>query len=226
MNPRQISSIFLAETGVIGIIGGSLGYILGLSAYKFIYLVTPSLQVQQKVSATWSLAAIGISLTAVLVGGIVALLNSTSITPSLTRRWRAGKVEKSTEPFSITLPVKVFGEELDDYTSFIDEQLRKASHGYNFSTKMIKKRREDDRIVFDFVYRNTGTSVSTVYTKNVLYIEKNRDEVYSTVLECFGDENGAQAVGSLLRKIGIEWSLSRSSRVKTSIIQNSGDIVK
>jgi hypothetical protein len=35
MNPRQISSIFLAETGVIGIIGGSLGYILGLSAYKF-----------------------------------------------------------------------------------------------------------------------------------------------------------------------------------------------
>lgn len=226
MNPRQISSIFLAETGVIGIIGGSLGYILGLSAYKFIYLVTPSLQVQQKVSSTWSLAAIGISLTAVLVGGIVALLNSTSITPSLTRRWRASKVEKNTDPFIITLPVKVFEEELDEYVSFVDEQLRKASHGYNFSTKMIKKRKEDDRIVFDFVYRNTGTSISTVYAKNVLYIEKNKDEVYSTTLECLGDENGAQAVGSLMRKIGIEWSLSRSGRVKTSIIQHSGDIVK
>ncbi|MBD3205116.1 FtsX-like permease family protein [Candidatus Bathyarchaeota archaeon] len=224
MNPRQISTIFLGEAGVVGLVGGSLGYILGLGAYKFIYLVTPSLQVEQKVSAAWSLAAIGLSLTAVLVGGVVALLNSTNITPSLIRRWRANKAERRTDSFVIELPVEVFEEELDKYISFLEEELYKSSKGFNFSTKMIKKKEENGGWIFEFVYSNTGTSISTVYTKNRLIIEKNDGGQYLTRLECVGDENGAQAAGSLMRKIGLGWSLSRSDRSKTSIIQDGGDL--
>lgn len=224
MNPRQISTIFLGEAGVVGLVGGSLGYIVGLAAYKFIYLVTPSLQVEQKVSAAWSLAAIGISLTAVLVGGVVALLNSTNITPSLIRRWRANKAERRTDSFVIELPIEVLEEELVEYISFLEEELNKSSKGFNFTTKMIKKREEDGKWIFEFVYSNTGTSISTVYTKNRLIIEKNDGDHYLTRLECVGDENGAQAAGSLIRKIGLGWSLSRSDRSKTSIIQDAGDL--
>jgi len=209
MNPRHISAIFLAEAAVTGILGGCLGYLLGLGAYKFIYLVTPALQVKQKVSAVWSLGAIGISLAAVLIGGLVALRNSVSITPSLMRRWKLVDKDDSQVETIVELPVHTFPEELDGYTAFIEERLRNEMNGREMMVGMLKITVEDRSLVFSFIYKSTYGGISSLYTRNRVVIEPEDDGVYSTTLFTEGNTESIKKSGGFMRRVCLDWSMKR-----------------
>ncbi len=212
MNPRHISAIFLAEAAVTGILGGCLGYLVGLGAYKFIYLVTPALQVKQKVSAVWSLGAIGISLAAVLIGGMVALRNSVSITPSLMRRWKVATLGDSEIETRIELPIHAFPEELDEYTNFIEEKLREGMKGREMMVSILKKTVEDDTRVFSFIYKSTNGGISSLYTKNRVVIEPIADGTYSTTLFLEGDFESIKKSGGFMRRVCLDWSMKREGQ--------------
>jgi hypothetical protein len=207
MNPRHISSIFLAEASVTGVLGGCVGYLLGLGAYKFIYLVTPELQVQQKVSAIWSLGAIGISLAAVVIGGMFALRNSVSITPSLQRRWRLDSTGEGERVSRIELPLHVFPEELESYYDFLEDRLKNWTWSSDMSVRVVK--RETGKTAFSFIHSTEGTSISRLYTKNQLMVELGEDGTFSTVLLSDGDSDGVKRTGVLMRRICLDWSMER-----------------
>lgn len=210
MNPRHVSSIFLAEATVIGIIGGCLGYILGLGAYKLIYVLTPALQVKQKVSAFWSLAAIGISMMAVLVGGLSALRNSTSITPSLRRRWTIDKKQDSSTETRIVIPVQVYEEEIDEYIEFIKEKLDKAKNGRNMIVKMPKFTQIGEKHwEYWYIYGSANSQISALYSRNRLNVEKIEGKTYTTTLYTTGDSESVKQVGSFMRQVSLDWSLQR-----------------
>ena len=209
MNPRHISAIFLAEAAVSGILGGCIGYLVGLGAYKFIYLVTPALQVKQKVSALWSLGALGISLAAVLIGGLVALRNSVSITPSLTRRWKVEKKDDSLEETKVELPIHAFAEELDEYTDFIEERLREGKKGREMVVRMLKKTVKDDSTVFSFIYNSANAGIASLYAKNRVVIEPAEDGTYSTTLFTDGDDESVKKSGGFMRRVCLGWSMKR-----------------
>jgi len=213
MNPSHVSLVFLAESAVLGLIGGSLGYILGLGAYKIIYILTPALQVKQKISAIWSLAAIGVSLAAVFIGGVISQRSSTSITPSLKRKWRVD-IDKTHGFTKIVLPLKVHDIELDGYYRFVLDQLVGESNKWDYRTMRIIERENvssEDKKVIDFVYCSADIKFGGVYTRNNLIIEKKGD-VYETSLHAQGNPVDIQLVGSFFRKIGIEYSLYKSTK--------------
>jgi len=210
MNPSHISGVFLAEAAVIGVVAGCLGYLLGLGTYKFIYMVTPTLQVKQKVSAFWSLAAIGMSLSAVLMGGLVAVRNSTVITPSLRRRWRAER--EGAEPYRVPVPVHVYEEEAERFIAFLAGRLRDAQGGRELATRMIRVNETSEPRGWEitFNYGAINATMSDIYTKNTLTVELGGDGTYQAALICEGSEEGARATGSLMRHIGLDWGVERS----------------
>jgi len=210
MNPRHISSIFLAEAAVIGIVGGCLGYLVGLGAYKIIYILTPALQVKQKVSAFWSLAAIGISLMAVLVGGLSALKNSTSITPSLRRRWMIDEEQKSSDETRIVMPIQVYEEEIDDYIRFLWSKLEAAKKSRTMAVRIPQMKQFDEKSwEYTFIYSSANPQISPLYTRNRLKVEKLEGKTYTTILYTRGDADSVKQAGSFLRQIGLDWSLER-----------------
>jgi ABC-type lipoprotein release transport system permease subunit len=210
MNPRHISSIFLAEAAVIGVVGGCLGYLVGLGAYKIIYILTPALQVKQKVSAFWSLAAIGISMMAVVVGGLSALKNSTSITPSLRRRWKIDEKQDSTDETKIMLPVQVYEEEIEEYIDFLWTKLDDAKKGKTMAVRIPQKKQVAEKSwEYTFIYSSANPQISPLYTRNRLIVEKIEGKTYTTILYTKGDSDSVKQAGSLLRQIGLEWSLQR-----------------
>ncbi len=212
MNPHHISTIFLAEAAVTGILGGCLGYLVGLGAYKFIYLVTPALQVKQKVSALWSLGAIGISLAAVLIGGLVALRNSVSITPSLTRRWKVEKKDDTREETRVELPIHAFAEEIEEYTDFIEEKLGEGKKEREMAVRMLKKTVEDDSTVFSFIYSSASGGIASLYAKNRVVIESAEDGTYSTTLFTDGDDESVKKSGGFMRRVCLDWSMKREGQ--------------
>ena len=212
MNPHHISGIFLSEAGVIGIVGGCGGYILGLAAYKLIYILTPTLQVAQKVSAFWSIAAVGISMAAVMIGGMVALRNSTAITPSLRRRWKAD-MDYDSEAFNLELPIHIPEDEIDVYLNFLYGQLKRKQKISGLTTRNVKiTQPAEKKWVINFIYGSADPTISAIYTRNKLSIEKVTDGTYHTSLDSVADSTGIQAVGSYLRRISLDWSLMKSEK--------------
>lgn len=209
MNPRHISAIFLAEAAVTGILGGCLGYLVGLGAYRFIYLVTPALQVKQKVSALWSIGAIGISLAAVLIGGLVALRNSVSITPSLTRRWSVEKKDETKDETRVELPIHAFEEELGEYTDFIEEKLIEGGKGREMAVRMLRKTVEGDSTMFSFIYSSASGGIASLYSRNRVVIRPAADGTYSTTLFTDGDDESVKKSGGFMRRVCLDWSMKR-----------------
>lgn len=123
LNPTHLASLFGVEALLIGGIGGSLGYLMGLSLYKIMLLLSLDLAVQQKISAVWSLAALGIAVIAVGVGMLMAMRLSTIITPSLLRRWQARSQSRAGE-WVYPLPVKVSVEDVESMLTYIHRLLK------------------------------------------------------------------------------------------------------
>jgi hypothetical protein len=212
LNPAQISAIFVAEASILGLTAGGLGYLGGLGIYKGMALIGLTLEVRQKVSAFWSLASIGISMTAVLMGAFASLKSSVVITPSLMRRWRIEDQEGDFfKPLDITIPVRLLREEVDGFIAFVVGALKDLENDPNKKTSSIKFfDSEGEEVRIDFVYRSPGSTASNFYTKNSLLIERDgKNGEVGVRLRSYGDPEWAHTAGSLVRMIAMRWSTSQ-----------------
>ena len=143
LNPTHITFLFGAEALVIGLVGGGMGYMLGLSLYRVMSLLSMNVAVRQKISFSWSLASIGIAVVAVLVGAIVALRSSTHIVPSFLRRWT--REEKSfREGGGFRIPVRIHEGEVDSLFNYIKLGLqRRIQKMYTVSPVLLAKLAKD-----------------------------------------------------------------------------------
>lgn len=211
LNPAQIAAIFVAEATIVGLSAGGLGYLAGLGVYKGLSFLSLALEVRQKVSAVWSIASIGIAMTAVLMGALSALKGSVVITPSLMRKWRIeGEMRTPFEPFEIVIPVRLLPEDVDDFVEFVVRGLRRLEDNpvrMTSSIKVFGKTDEAERRV-DFVYKTVGSVSSNFYTKNSLFIERTPDGEITVRLRSYGEKNWAHTTGSLVRMLAMRWSVS------------------
>jgi ABC-type antimicrobial peptide transport system permease subunit len=109
--PMQIGYMFLTENVVYAIVGGVLGYLLGLLSSHYLRLFGLLGDVGINYSSSSVIISIGIVVALVLGASIypiyrVALL----ITPSLERRWRITSKPKGDE-WEISIPFRVKEEE-------------------------------------------------------------------------------------------------------------------
>jgi hypothetical protein len=211
MNPGHITGIFLSEAVVIGIIGGSIGYLTGLGMYRVIYLLSPTLQVKQKISALWSLASIGISLAAVLVGGVIALKCSINITPSLKRRWAVEDSKKS-DPEEMEFPLKILSSERRNFMDFLIQRIREQERRHDKSTRMIRYEETEGIDTINFIYSSEDARIGGFYSKNTLRLVMD-DGNYSLHLKSVGTDEAEHEAGALIRKIILEWSLSKRDNI-------------
>ena len=207
LNPAQVSSIFIAEATITGFIAGGLGYLIGLGFYKTLAILNIGLQVHQKVSAIWSIAAIGLAISAVVTGALTALKNSVVITPSLMRRWKLDPNSGGfQEPWRINIPIKLEPAEIQNYLDYVEAHLRRLMNHPTHMTSSIK-REDDERL--NFIYKSVQTSTGNFYTKNTLHIHRTDTGEYSALLESLGETEWVHLVGSHIRRITMDYSTEK-----------------
>jgi ABC-type lipoprotein release transport system permease subunit len=204
LNPAHIAALFVAETLIIGFIGGGFGYLLGISGYRLASLLG-GLQVREKVSAEWGITSILFSVaTAVVASLIPALRSSTLATPSLLRRWNIEENERpigSDKPWALDIPIKLMPKELEPFTAFIVRQLRAHEvklEEESYEGGMVRK------ISFMYDLPEMG------WTKNEIVIQPEEKE-YSLKLvsSSHGSSQPAEAIrmtATYVRKLVLEWS--------------------
>jgi hypothetical protein len=213
LNPLHVSGVFLAEAMILGIVAGGLGYILGLGWYPLMAQFQWAPDVQQKISAKWSLAAIGISVASVTIGSILAMRGSVVLTPSLRRRWGIEKLDKTSDGFYVMpLPIQVEEDRLSLFVSFTEEYIKgfgdAESIPYIVSVKL--EPGEEARISkydVSFYYSQSDSIIDRRFVYNRISISrKPEEEAYSVVLESKGEKDAAQLVGAFARKMVFDWA--------------------
>lgn len=212
LNPAHIATIFVAEALIMGLIGGGIGYLGGMSLYRGMDLLGAGLEVEQKISALWSVASLGVAMVTILMAALVALKSSVVITPSLQRRWRME--EEPTNligPWEIRIPVKLLNSEVDAFTRFVLRSLRALEKDPYKRTSSIKVAEGGGGVEarIDFIYKAARTAAGELYTRNtfIVYIDPEGEVVVT--LSSRGTRRWSHEVGSLMRMITMRWSTLR-----------------
>ncbi len=217
LNPLHISGVFLAEALIMGIVAGGLGYILGLGWYPLMAQFQWAPDVQQKISAKWSLAAIGISVAPVTIGSILAMRGSVVLTPSLRRRWGIEKLDKTSDDFWVMpMPLQVEDDRIGPFVSFTEAYIKgfgdAESVPYIVSVKLEHGEEEGiPKYGVSFYYSESGSIIDRRFVYNRISISrKPEEEVYSVVLESKGEKDAAQLVGAFVRKMVFDWATQKT----------------
>jgi ABC-type antimicrobial peptide transport system permease subunit len=209
LNPAQVSAIFLAEATITGFIAGGLGYLMGLGVYKIMTILNIGLQVNQKISAIWSIASIALAISAVLSGSFIALRNSVVITPSLMRRWKVGSQANLGAPFEITVPLKLLPDEVIPYRDYVFHRLMARRNHPEKMTSSIKYSEIENGWLITFIYRSFSNMTGNFYTSNNLYITLNEDGEYLVKLMVRGESEWAHDIGTLIRLFSVDFSTKK-----------------
>ena len=212
LNPTDITGLFIAEAAVIGFLGGGLGYLMGISNYKVMSMLSITVEVRPKISAVWSFASILISVSAVLVGALAALKYSVDITPSTLRRWTIDEPHAMGTPWVFKVPVQVQANKLDSLFEYVTTRFRRhlLVRSINEDEGQIRFSSEDSpdaftRIIdFHYLLGNRSNVGSLPFQ---LVATKGKDEdTYSFEVICKGAENTVKDTVSFIRMAIIEWS--------------------
>jgi ABC-type lipoprotein release transport system permease subunit len=221
LNPTHIGTLFMAEAAIIGIVGGGVGYLLGIGGYQAMLALSITVEVRQKISAVWSLASVGVALAAVLVGAVIAIKNSVSITPSTLRRWTMEqKVEDKGELLQFNIPIRLRENEVDPLLNFIMREVKASVKKlYPRFADWIEKRTivSEEKtlethiktIHFRYAFGQRDAAVGRYPFK--LVAEKKRDEEnYSLKIiptSRFGaDSESVTTIVTLIRMLAVDWS--------------------
>jgi ABC-type lipoprotein release transport system permease subunit len=212
LNPTDITGLFIAEAAIIGVLGGGLGYLMGISNYKVMSMLSIIVEVRPKVSAVWSFAALFVSVSAVLVGALAALKYSVDITPSTLRRWTFGESPAMGKPWVFNIPFQVQADRLESLFEYVIARFRRhlLMRGINEDEGHIQFTSEDapdaSTRIIDFRYllgnrSNIGSSPFQLVAKK----GKNEDAYFFEVI-CKGSDETVKDTVSFLRMTIIEWS--------------------
>jgi ABC-type lipoprotein release transport system permease subunit len=209
LNPSHIACVFVSEASITGFIAGGVGYLAGLSLYRVLAFMGLAFEVEQKVSALWSLASIGLAVSAVLVGAVVALRNSVVITPSLTRKWIMPEREMKDKPHEILIPVKLTESQIDEFSDYVFNHLKALENELDYLTSNIKLVSEDHKRFITFIYKSISAGPGMLFTQNTLVVEPNANNEYIVKLYITGESDWARKSGTMVRKQAIKWSNSK-----------------
>ncbi len=196
LNPTHIGLIFVAEAVILGMVGGSLGYITGLGFSRTMVLFGAELTVKEKLEWWWSAAGFALAMVASVISSIrPAALAVSTYTPSMVKKVKRTEKEavvRKEEIFKVyqerqlSMPVKVLTSEKEFFVSFFLDRIHELKTGFVERIENVVQvpETEDVRggltlmINFDYVFGPPGSERAT---KNSLIMAKNPDEDYYRV---------------------------------------------
>jgi len=212
LNPTHISGVFISEALILGSIAGGFGYIIGLGVYPLMSFISNAPVVEMKVSAAWSVASVGISIVSVLVGSVISLRSSASLTPSLHIRYKLDEsIKDHSGIWEVPVPAKIEEHQVLKFLSFAKSYLLKYKDPLKspfVGFVVIKTKEEENGIVYELRYSfsQTGSHVDHRYTVNSLMMEPTEDNLYTARFLSQGELDGSQFSIAFIRKLIIAWS--------------------
>ncbi len=198
-NPTHIAALFLAESIVMGLVGGGLGYLLGMSSYRLMTFFGVEIEVRQKLEWYWSAIGVLLSVGAAILSAIrPASRAAMKVTPSLVKRIKLeGEREKTRreedvwkvyQAQKVTMPIRIHEGEMLFFSSYFSSRLQGMKTGLFERVKDYSEAEEETpegdqirRFLFTYAFLEAATELVTV--NELLARKRSKDDYYSLSLE-------------------------------------------
>jgi len=221
LNPTHISSLFIVEAGVLGFIGGGIGYILSMVMFRLLDILNIVLPVNVKTSPIDMLSLIAIaSLTAIFASVPPALKAARITTPSLLRKWKIEEKVARGETWKIRVPLRIPSEKVEMFVNYLYERLPQSSTVIELVISDVKREEKIDEngnklYLINFNYGRGGNRPFNAYTTieirrdiedYVVHVHTSPKSVYASLIE-----TNVHEVVTHVRKLVLEWSALKFS---------------
>lgn len=188
LNPTHIIMIVVAEATIFGLLGGGLGYFLGILGYKIMFLLQSSPSFEIKVSFSWSVLSLSLAImVSIISAAFPALKMSRSVTPSLTGRWKPDKKHLIDGYWVADMPVRIMEHELKDFITFIYNKMKETENNRSRGVRNLSLKEVDTpegfRYDLKFIFVSGEIISQPVRTENLLEIRKEENH-YIARLKC------------------------------------------
>lgn len=228
-NPTQVALTFIAESITMGLIGGGIGYLLGLSLYKLAALFFSSYNIGMRENLHWwmsvvsIIAALGVTIPATLKPAIDAAMMTV---PSRIRRVKVvsekEKVKREERIFkaytdrTLALPVTVSKDELEIFIGYVYSQLEALKAGFTEHVENLKELPEEIRpdgthrkvVTFEYIIMRGSETYITV-NDIILEMKPGTDHyiihIKSDVKSGTMPERIRERIMDLVREIVMNW---------------------
>ena len=192
-NPTHIATLFLAESVVMGMVGGGLGYLLGMGSYRLMTLFNVNIAVRQKLEWYWSAAGVLLSVGVAVLSAVRPALRAVAkATPSLVKRVKLPekeKIKREEEVWKvfqsqrISMPVKISEREALFFSSYLFARMQELEEGLLERVENYQETEEEtpegDQIKrFTFTYIFVEEDKPELVTINELEATKKSGEDY------------------------------------------------
>jgi len=205
LNPVHLAFVFIAEAIVIGMVAGSMGYLLGLGFYRIMTLAGQFLMVREKLEWWWSTIGFLLALMVSILSAVQpAMIAVRKYTPAMIRKLKLTKEEKEIREIElfkayqarkISMPIKVHESEAPFFFGYIIGQIR------DLKTHLFKKVEEVEErerttpegehvkeIHFNYVHMEAGKKMGT--KNRLVCIKHSEGDSYRIELVCAPAEPG------------------------------------
>jgi ABC-type antimicrobial peptide transport system permease subunit len=216
LNPTHISSLFIIEAGVLGFIGGGIGYILSMIVFKSLDILNIVFPVDIKVSPIDMLSLIIVaSLTAIVSSVLPALKAAKIATPSLLRRWKMEEKTVRGGTWIMRIPIKIPSEKVDAFINYLYERLPQSSTAIELVISEVKREEKADENgnITYFISFNYGRGGNRPFNARTMieirkdvedyiaYVHTSPRSMYASMIEA-----NVHEVVTHIRKLVLEWS--------------------
>jgi hypothetical protein len=227
VSPASIAQLFMAEALVVALMGAGIGYLVGLSFYRIMPILSLGLEVREKVEVTWSVVATVLVITVTLAGTFLPSKQASLIsTPLGLSRWKLAKKESEEdlgaevhrgEQWTIPMPIRIRTSEADRFMAFAQEMFSRLDDpDQNHIEKIVRK---DEmiggkiirRLQFRHVFRD-GSSFGFFTSRCVLNVGEGAEGYLDVKLLVGGGRDREPLVyitADLIRKLALEWSTKK-----------------
>jgi len=221
LNPTHISSLFIVEAGVLGFVGGGIGYILSMLMFKIFDVTNLVIPVDVKTTPSDMVFLMMMSsLTAIIASVIPALKAAKIATPSLLRKWRMEEKTVKGGVWTVRIPIRITAEKVEAFVSYLYERLPQSSTVISRMISEVKRKEKVDEngnvsYLVSFVYGKGENMPFSAHTTieirrdeedYAVYVHTAPSSVYTTVIEA-----NVHEVITHVRRLVLEWSALRFS---------------
>jgi len=228
LNPSHITAIFLAESLMVGIVAGTLGYLLSMTSYRLFVLLASPLVVKYKIEAGWGILTFCLAIAATSLGAIIpARKASTVTTPSLLKEFQLtveDKPRKKGEYWTLSIPIRFREEEVPGFFSFMEKRLRIFESTVVEQITNLERSRERDRplgnrLSFRYIYANRLYTMNHLvpavcpepnwYTVRLMSMVQSGPATVAAFRDLKSEEMSIRQVAAFIRQLTLAYTIAR-----------------
>jgi len=219
LNPNHILLLFFAEALILGLVGGMIGYIIGLFMFSIFNVFNIQIPVDIKTSIFDMSIIVFLSVSTSMFASLIPAMKASHLAvPSLRRKWKLEAEKREGNLWELKVPTRIPSKNIENFVTYLVDRLNEESGVTVFSIENLKIEKTETSVNkplynITYTYKRSGRNPFTADSKIIIFPENDHYSLKIQILPRSIYSSFApiqvREVATLIRNLTFEWTALR-----------------